>query len=283
MKSIAVQERVCDCCGSNDLEEIWHYSLESRTKSNTYFWQVRNVVCRCCGFGFVSPSPTEDALEEYYQDSFCIDTQQGADFSVQNRLHIISKCVEELEKSDQYSAECEKTYLEVGSNNCPEFISKVESLFEHIQTVELNEDCNSNYRSLKDIPDEVADVVAAYFVLEHIPNPKQFLEYCVRGLKSGGFLILEVPNLYLYPKDPAGILLHEHVNHFSPVSLSWLANMQGLSLVEISQKYCSRPFGFAAIYQKKDDVVGNSSVHHDVEYYLAKSCMVEGVEAIKLF
>lgn len=283
MKPVTLQERVCDCCGSKDFEEIWNYSIESRTKRNTFLWNVRNVVCRNCGFAFVSPSPTDDVLEEYYKDSFSIYSQQTVDFSIENRLHVITKCLKEIDESRTCSFSDPKTYIEVGSNNCPEFISKVDLLFDNIQTVELNDDCQSSYPSLYDIPNEVADVISSYFVLEHITKPKVFLESCARSLKPGGILILEVPNLYLYPKDPAGIFLHEHVNHFSPISLTCLANMHGLSLKEISQKYCSRSFGFVAVFQKTCEAVNAFSFPNSVEFVLARSCMAEGVEAIKSF
>lgn len=283
MKPVTLQERACDCCGSRDFEEIYNYSIESRTKCNTFFWNVRNVVCKKCGFAFVSPSPIEDVLEEYYSDSFSIYSQQTVDFSIENRMHVILKCLENIEKSGANCLNNENTYIEVGSNNCPEFIEKVNLLFDNIKTVEINDDCHSSYSSLQDIPDGEADVIAAYFVLEHVPQPKVFLKSCARSLKSRGFLILEVPNLYLYPKDPAGIFLHEHVNHFSPISLAHLANEQGLLLKEISQKYCSRPFGFVAVFQKTCGDINSFSFPNSVEYVLARSCMAEGVEAIKSF
>lgn len=283
MKTVTLQERACDCCGSKDFEEIWNYSLESRTKQNTFLWNVRNVVCRNCGFAFVSPSPTEDALEEYYKDSFSIYSQQTVDFSIENRLHIITKCLNEIDMPRTCSPSGAKTFIEIGSNNCPEFISKVNLLFDNTQTVELNDDCHSSYSSLYDIPNEKADVISSYFVLEHISAPKAFLESCARSLKPWGFLILEVPNLYLYPKDPAGIFLHEHVNHFSPISLTYLASLQGLSLKIISQKYCSRPFGFVAVFQKTCSAVNTLPFTNEVEFILARSCMSEGVEAIESF
>jgi len=42
------------------------------------------------------------------------------------------------------------------------------------------------------------DVVCAFQVLEHVANPTAFIEACTCCLKSGGLLILSVPNLDSY-------------------------------------------------------------------------------------
>lgn len=38
------------------------------------------------------------------------------------------------------------------------------------------------------------DAICSFQVLEHLPNPRQFLEQCLELLKPGGLLILSVPN-----------------------------------------------------------------------------------------
>lgn len=282
MRRIRLQERVCDCCGSQDMEEIWRYSVESKTRNQVFLWDVRNVVCRHCGFAFVSPTPVEEDLEDYYKDSFSIFSEQEIDFSIENRLMLITERLRISEQHHSQAPDEVKTYIEVGSNNCPEFISGVRALFDSVQTVELNEGCVADYNSLKNIPSNAADVVTAYFVLEHISNPRDFLENCARALKQGGSLILEVPNLYLYPKDPAGIFLHEHVNHFSPVSLARLASVCGLELVDLGQRYCSRSFGFVAVFQKTPGIQPIAGSSH-VEVVMARSCMLEGVDVVNSF
>ncbi len=275
MKEIQLERRECDCCGSSDLEEIWSYAQKCKTRNKTFLWKVTNVACRNCGFAFVSPSPTIDSLKEYYEDSFSLFSSKTVDYSIENRINIIKK----------YRAETRaKSYLEIGSNNCPEFISKVSTLFDRVETIEINNTCNSNYQSLNEVPHESIDIVTAYFVLEHIPKPKEFLLSIATILKSNGRLIIEVPNLYIYPKYPEGIFLYEHVNHFSPVSLSHLAKICGFNLVDISQINCSRPFGFVAIFKKADYSEKNLEFFNNkIEFIQARSYMQEGAHVIELF
>jgi len=274
MIQIKLLERSCDCCGGNDLEEVWRYSRQAKTRNNDFNWEVRNVVCRSCGFAFVSPSPAEEDLEKYYRESYSIFSGQEIDYSIDKRMHVIEKY---LEKTGADS------YIEIGSNDCPEFLSLLGNHFNRVETVDLNSSCNTTYHSLQEIPRESADIIASYFALEHVPRPVDFLISCYNIIKNDGFIILEVPNLYLYPKDPSGLFLHEHVNHFSPRSLAALAEKCGLNLIYVSQEYCSRPFGFVAVFKKIDDF-NISDINIDpTEFIYAKSCVLEGSYKIKRF
>ncbi|HEY7773982.1 MAG TPA: methyltransferase domain-containing protein, partial [Marinagarivorans sp.] len=185
MKDIAYIDRACDCCGGDDLHSVWQYEKISKTRNEQFRWKVNNVVCKQCGFAFVSPVPTQQSLTEYYSDSFSIFTGQEVDYSIDNRLAIIQAC---------QAISSAQSFLEVGSNNSPEFQRRLSELFSRIETVEINDDCNSTYKNLHSVPAQSQDIVASYFALEHIPNPEVFLRQCAALLKNDGCLIIEVPN-----------------------------------------------------------------------------------------
>jgi SAM-dependent methyltransferase len=207
-----------------------------------FLWQVRNVICQDCGFVFVSPCPTETCLKEYYEDSYEYFCGQELDYSIETRIQLIKK----------YNMKKKNTsYIEIGSNESSRFITELSKYVGEITTVELNTSCSKSFSSMQYLSKGKADIVTAYFVLEHVSNPKKFLTSCADCLHENGILILEVPNLYLYPLDPSGLLWWEHTNHFSPRSLSCIAALEGFDLLELSQEHCSRPFGFVAIFQKK--------------------------------
>jgi SAM-dependent methyltransferase len=261
-------ERACDCCASRDLEQLWRYTKKARTKHAHYEWDVRVVICRKCGFVFVSPCPTEAVLNAYYRDSFEYWKGQALDYSIDKRIHVIARYTRGLRRA---------VYLEVGSNESSRFNAALARHVSEIVNVELNESC-SGCRSLESLQGKEADILASYFVLEHVANPAAFLTGCARCLKPGGILIIEVPDLYGYPNDSAGLALWEHTNHFSPRTLAALAAAVGFRLLEVSHRFCSRSFGFTAVFcleggpQPID--VGPS------EYPLARSCVLEGLELI---
>ena len=43
-------------------------------------------------------------------------------------------------------------YMGIGSNNRPEYISKISEMFHEIETVELNDDYNSTHNHLNGVP-----------------------------------------------------------------------------------------------------------------------------------
>lgn len=270
MRIIETEPRNCDLCGSSELQEIWSYTSNYRTKTDVSAWNVRNVVCRKCGFTFVSPVPLQKCLEEHYGDSFELSIGLKPDFSVEKRILLIKK----------YCNSRKTAYLEIGSNHCPEFETELKKYVATISTMEINQSCQSSFKNTDEIPEKSADIVTAYFVLEHIPSPLRMLASCARVLKKNGFLIVEVPNLYIYPDDPAGLLLCEHVNHFSPTTLTAAAKLSGLELVEFSGSSCSRSFGFVAVYKKVAKKLKKIS-SNKTEYAIAKTCMTSGAEKLK--
>ena len=69
------------------------------------------------------------------------------------------------------------------------------------------------------------DVVTAYHVLEHVPDPVAVLRRMLEWLAPGGLLIVEVPNAgglgaAIFGSAWSGLELPRHLSHFSPESLS---------------------------------------------------------------
>lgn len=241
---IQLENRSCDFCEDDDLQELWNFTYTSSTINNFFHWNVRNVACRKCGFIFVSPAPSKTSLERYYRDSYSPVSLHKIDYSIDNRVELLQK-YQNINKA--------KTYIEIGSNNCPEFLSKLSHIFENLETIEVNQSCARKYSSMdamKSIDRANENIISAYFVLEHVPDVVDFLTTCRGSLSEQGYLILEVPDLYLYPKDIAGLIWHEHVNHFSPKTLSMIAEKCGLEVIETSHNLCSRSFGFVCVFRK---------------------------------
>jgi SAM-dependent methyltransferase len=69
--------------------------------------------------------------------------------------------------------------------------------------------------------DETQDAVFSCAVLEHIPNYRQALSEWYRVTKIGGFLIILVPNRYLYEQRPdlPGRWNGDHRRFYTPASL----------------------------------------------------------------
>ncbi len=240
VKKILTEERNCENCGGMDLETLWNYEHEAKTRNHVFKFDVNNVICKGCGFVFVSPVYSRESLTDYYADAFSLFSGQKPDYDIEKRLELILQV-----------ANGQDLLVEVGSNMESEFHQKLRERFKRVLTVEINESVESDCRTVVDLPAESADLVVIYFVLEHVPHVKSFLDDCGRLLQSQGAMIIEVPNMLLYPVDPVALALYEHTSHFSLPVLDQLAGQCGLFPIGAFPDLCSRPFGFAAAYRKE--------------------------------
>ena len=99
----------------------------------------------------------------------------------------------------------EDRVLEVGCGRGA-FVRRLVNLGTDVTGIELNEKAATEaqesglpvfVKSLKDLANERAgtfDVVCHFQVLEHVPNPSEFLKCCIQLLKPKGRLLLCVPN-----------------------------------------------------------------------------------------
>ena len=82
----------------------------------------------------------------------------------------------------------------------------------------------------KDEPRNIRDrfnIVTMIHSLEHMPDPKQTLEDAATLLQPGGEIFIEVPNVETSPFD---LLIVDHMMHFSPTHLGYLAQRAGLQV-----------------------------------------------------
>lgn len=268
MKTIDVglEARSCELCRGQDLDLLWSNRSIVRKTDFAYQFRVHVVVCRTCGFCFTSPSAKADDLQQYYADGLSSYKGIGLAYSIERRLSILEK----------YRAP-DGVFVEVSGDRADEFQRRSKAFFKEIINVEASEDAPAEFRSVKELPDNSADVIAHYDVLEHVSTVRPFLTECRRALKEGGIMICEVPDLRLYPRN---LLLFEfeHVNHFSVSTLAMIGGICGLRLIEVSH-VCSRPFGFATVFRKDHSVQPalQNSAH---EYLDAVACVQGGMNQI---
>lgn len=76
------------------------------------------------------------------------------------------------------------------------------------------------------------DVITAWHVLEHVPQPEETLQAFYAHLKPGGIAVIAVPNFHsfdaqFYGETWAGYDVPRHLHHFTPGFLNELAAGQG--------------------------------------------------------
>ena len=86
--------------------------------------------------------------------------------------------------------------------------------------------------------DEKISVIASFEVIEHLYHPIEFIQWCRESLGENGHLLLTCPNISGFDTSILGVLSdsvdHEHLNLFTPKSLSLLLENNGFSIEELT-------------------------------------------------
>ncbi|AJI44671.1 class I SAM-dependent methyltransferase [Francisella tularensis subsp. novicida] len=80
------------------------------------------------------------------------------------------------------------------------------------------------------------DVVVSFQVLEHVSNPKEFIESKLKALKKGGRLIIAVPSEDSFLKYATNAILNmppHHVTRWSDVTFKYIADAYSLTIETI--------------------------------------------------
>lgn len=213
---------------------------------------LQYVRCRLCGTAYMDPRPTPSVLDEYYSTS--------ENYEYWNRY--VFPASETIRREKIFRPRAEKvvsfanrhgigrgTLVDVGAGFgtfCEE--SKSTDRFDRVIALEptpsLAETCRQRGLEVWDKPIEKldaeagsADVMTAFEVIEHLFQPSLFFNQCWRLLNRSGLLVLTCPNIEGFDLQLLGpvsdTIDFEHLNYFSPTSLSALAQKSGFEVLEV--------------------------------------------------
>jgi 2-polyprenyl-3-methyl-5-hydroxy-6-metoxy-1,4-benzoquinol methylase len=230
--------RRCSVCDSEDNIDIFHQQYSSIAAVGGEGYSQTIVVCRRCGFTFSNPSPSPEELARYY-----------AMFSnYENPQH-------QGKESDQMLNKWKRTHEMILRHLPPGFKGRALEIGcatgSGLSTLKSEgwkvlgiEPSNTSAKIAKELYDvEVIcspfdkeilrergpfDLIILSHVLEHLFMPRSILNDVSTLLEKDGAVYIEVPNL-LRPYVPMGYFTFEHLNYFTPTSLSSLMKLCGYS------------------------------------------------------
>ena len=230
---------VCPACYANDFERFG--------EKNGF----RYVQCHACQTVFTNPRPSESLLHKFYAQSanyaFWNEHIFPATEDVRRSQIFGPRADKLIDLCEQYG-QCTDTLLEIGSafgTFCCEVRDRQK--FSRIIAVEptpaLAETCRSRKLDVMEMfveqinESDIADVVAAFEVIEHLFAPREFIRRCRSLLRPGGLLIATCPNVLGFDVATLGLQSgtfdHEHVNYFHPRSLELAAQREGFEVLEV--------------------------------------------------
>lgn len=210
------------------------------------------VSCQECGSLYVNPRPSEELLAGFYKQSSNYDYWNKYIFPASEAIRrekIFLPRVERLTEVWKKYGYSGGTLLEVGAGFgifCEE-LSRI-GLFKRIIGVEptpsLAQTCRDKNIEILEKPfedvlldDNSIDIVAAFEVIEHLFRPADFLRKCSSILKKNGLIVVTCPNWSGFDlqvlQSSSDTVDHEHLNYFTPHSISKLFESFGFKVVEL--------------------------------------------------
>jgi 2-polyprenyl-3-methyl-5-hydroxy-6-metoxy-1,4-benzoquinol methylase len=117
------------------------------------------------------------------------------------------------------------------------------------------------------------DVITMWYVIEHLPNPKQVMHHLKNIVKSDGLLVVSTPNVESYRARIQGQkwriwIPPEHLLYFSPETMKSLCSHCGLEVIDYEtalpyEKY----FRSAKLYK----LFNKLKLSDNIVYYIRKS------------
>lgn len=237
----------------------------------------RVVKCAACGFAHLDPKPKAAELERFYEGAFYDEANPDylakteREIAYWNRVVFAAK-----EKNFRNMLGGAGRILDIGC--CGGFLLRY--FADHDWEVLGLEPSRTAYewatrrsripakQSFFELIPEgelgTFDAVHMAFVMEHVRDPKLFLEKVCRITKPGGVVCIEAPNDFnalqgvvasVLSKEPYWICAPDHINYFSFDSLERLLKSCGLQILRRDATFPLELFLLMG-----DDYVGNESV-----------------------
>jgi len=173
-------------------------------------FEVINVLCSNCGLVFQTPRKTASELEDYYQDEYRI-AYQGQEGPSEKDLRVQKARAENLVKFlNEMGIEKVDRHVDIGSS-AGLLLEEVQGSFNCLVVGIEPGDAYREYaqgRGLKVYEElnqvnsadgKMFDLVSMIHVLEHIPDPVDYLRALrERILSKSARLLVEVPNLFAH-------------------------------------------------------------------------------------
>ena len=230
----------CILCGSDAKDVI--------ANKTTFDMPITNVVCRDCGFVYQSPRLTEEFLDYYYsQYNYLEKNYKGTIKSTFDNMSSLSNDrLDFLRRNNVF--EPISSILEIGCG-CGSMLHAFSQESKRVKGIEIDQKaCDFIREDLKlDVicsnfekaeVNETYDLVALMHVLEHVSEPKSFIQKIMDCLNDDGYVYFEVPNIRKpLPDGPSFYRFFDpgHLYSFSPKSIKVFLEKYGLEVIHVEE------------------------------------------------
>ena len=194
-------------------------------------------LCQRCGLVFQSPRMTEEELDRYYREAYAVEHQGVREAVTAKERHVQGLRARHLVDLLLRNGAQVRRHLDIGSSAGLLMEAVAEAFGTETVGVEPGEVYRrhaaakglSVYAALEEVPDGAFDLVTMSHVLEHLPDPVGYLRRLRQTrLAEGGWLLVEVPNLFGHPS-----LELPHLYAFHPATLRATLEVAGYQVMQL--------------------------------------------------
>lgn len=204
------------------------------------------VQCSTCSLVFTNPRPGETHLSKYYQSDQYISHTDKANslinilykiirrYTLAQKIRLIKRVNSKIGSILDYGCGTGDFIHSANKAGWQAFGYEPDNSAREIARSKNN---NLILDSINNLPNDI-DVITAWHVVEHISDLKNSLKGLKKKLKSGGHLIVAVPNhksydAKVYKEYWAAYDVPRHLYHFDHTSMEFLAKKLKLRITEI--------------------------------------------------
>jgi len=213
-------------------------------------WKSQLVMCKKCGLVTHEPQIEPKEISSLYPSTYLAHTASSGSKSIYGFLkqrlakHTLNKLAKKIPKDGVFlEVGCGNAHLLKRLSEARKDISVVGVDIEDVKKPELHQ-FTFHHGQLEevDIPAKSIDVIYCSNLIEHVPDPRVFLQKCLAILKPGGLLYGVTPNhlsldRYIFRKYWAGYHYPRHTFVFNHKNLKHLMQKQGFNRVSIKGSY----------------------------------------------
>ena len=233
------QKRACCVCGESEGALLFDQPIESIIGIGNIGYHHLINGCKKCGFTYANPILKEEYILRYYANMSNYEHPEANGIRPPSHLAQIARQIEVIKS--RFDGSFVGNALDIGCS-IPLGLSMLQQEGWKVLGIDPSDTCIAiakeklNVKVLKGsfsadllTEDQLYDVIMLSHVLEHLVNPDQILREISNLLSEGGLVYIEVPD-HMNINGVKTYFDFEHINYFTSVSLTNLAQQNGFEV-----------------------------------------------------
>lgn len=227
----------CQLCNSTNLET----NLQNDAKSKS---PLAISFCNDCSLVQQQEIPSDEELKIYYSHNYRQDYKSTYSPKAKYVRRAGMTALDRIRFLESYIPLSNQVLLDIGAGG-GEFVYMAQKRGLQSKGIEPNLGYSTFSKEqygvevktamLSDVQDSSADIVTLFHVFEHMAKPLEVMKKLYSSIKDGGYLFIEVPNIFQADASPHNIYFKAHLFYYSKFTLACAAS-QYFDVVKVEDK-----------------------------------------------